>query len=345
MWHANERVIAFPDSEESGWAGTVRHVDGQRNYVILDNGEDGWFLDAQLRPLKLIPGAPVLLAQPEGDELIQGILSTIDGEILGVRLPPGESLQATLRDLRFPRRTTKTGADERNWQIGDRVLARWGGDLFWYPGTVLQLQDDNFRVLFDDQDQAIVSARDLVPLTVHEGDRVLCRPKFEPALRYFPAVVTRVNGEIIDVTFDDIELEERNTNVGRIRVRRSLGGLVIWEEGDRALVSGRDGFWYPAILLAIDGDRIFVSFFDSRHAWALPEEVKSLRLKVSERVEVRKEGGKDYLPAQILELRGESLRVKYADDLEEWTLLRLLRLPAVPTELETADDHSPTESE
>lgn len=125
MWHANERVIAFPDSEESGWAGTVRHVDGQRNYVILDNGEDGWFLDAQLRPLKLIPGAPVLVAQPEGDELIQGILSTIDGETLGVRLPQGESLQATLRDLRFPRRTTKTGADERNWQIGDRVLARW----------------------------------------------------------------------------------------------------------------------------------------------------------------------------------------------------------------------------
>ena len=129
MWHANERVIAFPDSEESGWAGTVRHVDGQRNYVILDNGEDGWFLDAQLRPLKLIPGAPVLVAQPEGDELIQGILSTIEGETLGVRLPQGESLQATLRDLRFPRRTTKQApmnvigkSEIESWLVGWRLV-------------------------------------------------------------------------------------------------------------------------------------------------------------------------------------------------------------------------------
>ena len=45
---------------------------------------------------------------------------------------------------------------------------------------------------------------------------MLRRPKFERELRYFPAEVTRVAGETIDVADDNLELQETNTNVSRI---------------------------------------------------------------------------------------------------------------------------------
>src|SRR5688572_19567589 len=130
MWRANERVIAFPESEDSGLSGTVRHVDGERNYVILDNGDDGWFLDAQLRPLQLAVGVAVLVTQPDTGESVTGVLGEVDGDSLSVHLPQGEIMHANLGELRFPGRATKADVDERDWQVGDRVLARWGGDLF-----------------------------------------------------------------------------------------------------------------------------------------------------------------------------------------------------------------------
>jgi hypothetical protein len=276
MWPVNQRVLARGEGADEWLPGTVRHVDGQRHYVILDSGDDGWFAGDQLRPIE-----------------------------------PGSGAAAKPRD----------------WQVGDRVFARWGGDLLWYPGTVYARRDAGYQIVFDDQDQALVGPGDILPLVVEEGDRVLCRPKFERELRYFPAEVTRVDGETIDVTYDDLEMVETNTNVSRIRIRRSASGGTAWDEGDRALVSGRDGFCYPAVILVVDGDRLFVSLLDSRHAWVLPDEVRPLRVRAGSAVQVRHGAGAEYQSAEVVQADGEVLRVRYADGEEETTLLRLLRVP------------------
>jgi hypothetical protein len=56
-------------------------------------------------------------------------------------------------------------------------------------------------------------------------------------------------------------------------------------------------------------------------------------LTVSQRIEVRKQAGQEYTLAVIQELRGEALRVKYDDETDQWTLLRLLRVPSAPERL------------
>lgn len=213
------------------------------------------------------------------------------------------------------------------WNFGDRVFARWGGDLFWYPGTIFAEENAGYLIVFDDQDKAVVPAEDIVQLQVEVEDRVFCRPKFEPQLRYFPAEVTRVEGEIIDVRYDEPEAEERNTNVGRIRIRRESGSLLSWKEGDRVIASGRDDYWFPATVMALDGERTFVSFLDGRHGWLKPEEIRPLRIAAGMSVQCRRAAAPDYLPAIVVEIRGNIVQVKYEDEIVEPTLLGLLRIP------------------
>ncbi len=269
-----------------------------------------------------------VLARTDGDEKwLPGTVRHVDGPRHYVIFDSGEDGWFLTDQLR-PLEAVRSAGEPRSWQLGDRVFARWRGDLLWYPGTIFARRDEGYHVVFDDQDQAVVGPADIMPLSVQEGDRVLCRPKFERELRYLPAEVTRVAGEIIDVTYEDLELAETNTNVSRIRIRRSESGGVLWEEGTRVLVSGRDGFCYPALVLVVDGDRLFVSLLDSRHAWVLPDETRPLRLKPGLAVQARKGAGADYVPATVVSLQGDVVRVRYDGDdpTEEATLVRLIRV-------------------
>jgi hypothetical protein len=268
-----------------------------------------------------------VLAQPDGkDDWLPGTVRHVDGARHYVIFDSGDDGWFPGDQLRPAEAVPRVDVQPRRLEIGDRVLARWRGDLLWYPGTYAN-HENGYHIVFDDQDQAIVAAADILPLVVQEGDRVLCRPKFERELRYFPAEVTRVAGEVIDVAYDSLELQETNTNVSRIRIQRSASGGIAWEEGDRALVSGRDGFHYPAVILVVDGDRLYVSLLDSRHAWVLPEEVRALRVSPGSTVQVRRGAAAEYQPAVIVDVEGEVLQVRYTDGAEETTLLRLVRVP------------------
>lgn len=329
MWSVHARVLVHPDSDSFWYPGTVRHADGSRYYVILDNQEDGWFQDHQLRPLELAAGMQVAVRDFASSQSKVAVVESVHGSVVQVRTGDGTKLTANLASIRVPERQTPPGRLRRSerWSAGDRVLARWGGDLFWYPGTIFAIEEDGYKILFDDQDQAVVPLSDLMPLVLQVGDKVLCRPKFEPALRYFPAEVTRVAGEVIDVVYEDSEEEDLNTSISRIRIRRESGRPVRCNEGDRVLVSGRDGFWYPAQVLSIDGDRTFASFFDGRHGWLKPEEIRLLKLPVGMSLECRKSAGEEYVSATLDQAAGDVLYVTYDDGTREQTLVRLVRVP------------------
>ncbi len=327
-WDVHARVLVRPESDSFWYPGTVRHADGSRYYVILDNQEDGWFVGRQLRPLELSAGMQVAVDDVSSQSKV-GVVELVQGSTVQVRTGDGVKLTANLASIRVPERPVPLIRPAgRKWMVGDRVLARWGGDLFWYPGTILTVREGDYSILFDDQDQAVMPPSDIMPLEIQPGDKVLCRPKFESALRYFPAEVTRVAGEVIDVLYEESEDEELNTSVSRIRIRRESDQSIGASEGDRVLLFGRDGFWYPGQVLSIDGDRTFASFFDGRHGWLKPEEIRPLRIAPGMRLSCRKAAGEEYEPAVLEQAAGEVLRVKYEDGSREQTLIRLVRVPA-----------------
>jgi hypothetical protein len=73
-----------------------------------------------------------------------------------------------------------------------------------------------------------------------------------------------------------------------------------------------------------------------------PELVKPLEVGVGLRVEGRWRGGDAYSPGVIDQQRGERIHIRYDDGDEEWTTIRLVRIPEVPVPSPPAS--APTEA-
>jgi hypothetical protein len=212
------------------------------------------------------------------------------------------------------------------WRVGDRVLARWL-DFYWYPGTILAMGTKGFHILYDDGDQRVAPEQALMPLILDEGEEIQIRPKQQPQRIYSPAVVTRVNGESLDVEFHDGE-RETNTSVSRARLWRCPVRVrdFAFAEGDRVLALDVDGFLYPGELLTVEEDRVLIQFLDGPERQLTPELIGAFELKVGGRVECRWKGGPIYFPGVLAKVEGDRVYVRYDDGDEEWNSIRLIRL-------------------
>lgn len=102
------------------------------------------------------------------------------------------------------------------WSVGQRVLAQWSPEKFFYPGVIRAEKAGKYLLEFDDGDQAWVTSRQIAVLDVGVGSRVFARWKGGPA--YYPGKVTRQEREKILVRYDDGD--EEWTTVSMVRVER-----------------------------------------------------------------------------------------------------------------------------
>jgi len=351
------------------YPGMVRAVDGERCEIAFDTGALAWVHCANVRPPDVVVGSQVDCRANAGPAFVPGIVEQQLGEKLRIRYQGGGEEWTTLSLVRVKREIAEVGDDPRpvtdgvqagpspiplglgpiqgppgqraildvgpvrvdpNWRTGDRVLARWW-DLFWYPGSILAIGEKGYHILYDDGDQRIVSDLHLMPLVVEDGEEIFVRPKNQPQRIFMPATVTRVKGEVIDVDFEDGN-SETNTRVSRVRFWRCPIGFksFAFEEGERVLCEDIDGFVYPAEIVSIEGDKILVQFLDGPERMLTPELIRRFDVKVGVAVECRWKGGQHYFPGKIGKLEGDRIYLNYDDGDEEWTNIRLLRLPPRP---------------
>ena len=88
---------------------------------------------------------------------------------------------------------------------GDRVLAVWPADGYWYPARVQEEVGASVRVAFDDGDVAALPAGDVRRFDWHAGSRLQCNWKNQGA--YFGGVVATMDGETILFHYDDGDRE------------------------------------------------------------------------------------------------------------------------------------------
>jgi len=51
---------------------------------------------------------------------------------------------------------SKDGSKKGDWKVGDKVKAKWPDDGKYYPGKIAAIEDDQYRIHFDDGDKATV---------------------------------------------------------------------------------------------------------------------------------------------------------------------------------------------
>ena len=97
-------------------------------------------------------------------------------------------------------------------QASDKILATWSDG--WYPGTVTGRVAGNFRVIFDDGDQAVVPPSGVRPLDWTKGTRLQCNWLGRGI--YYWGVVSELSESKLSINYDDGDRE--NTIIGRCRV-------------------------------------------------------------------------------------------------------------------------------
>jgi hypothetical protein len=356
-WSVGNRVLACRGDEDFYCPGFIAKVEKDRCEVVFTDGRVDWVAKDRMAPWQFQAGASIIgPPHPVAGEVRATVQANL-GDMLFVQIENGPTAwigswfvrvprpgaaprqpqrmepERGMSAVRGPESNKETDAADNApisglWAIGDRVLGRWY-DLFWYPGTILAVDGDEIRVLFDDGDQRAIAESKLMPLVVEIGDEVFARPKDVPVLQYAAATITRIDGETVDLKYDEFDdgREELNSTLSRLRFWKSPVGSreLPFDEGDRIWAHDIDDFWYPAKITILDGDQVRVQFLDGPERLLTPERVKDFGVKVGDLVQARFRGGPQYYPGKVERVQGDEVEIHYDDGDKERTLVALVR--------------------
>jgi hypothetical protein len=172
--------------------------------------------------------------------------------------------------------------------IGARVLGKWGAS--WFPGTIDQINGDQFFVRFDDGDTAWVTVTGLQPEAGYPvGARIR---RLWTDGQYYLGTVHELSGRDIFVHFDDgdtawlapqevepeMPLGGKGVTPPGIGMPPSMGktGGAIYSPGMRVQAQWTDGNWYGATISQVGGpDSFFVTYDDGYTAWLQAHQIQS----------------------------------------------------------------------
>lgn len=109
------------------------------------------------------------------------------------------------------------GPEARTWKVGERVVALWKPDKVWYyAGTVREVKDGKYLVVFDDGDKDWLTPAEVTPDDLVKGDVV--EGNFKKKGVYYPGKIASRTGDQIRLRYDDGD--EEDTTIAIVRVRR-----------------------------------------------------------------------------------------------------------------------------
>jgi len=102
--------------------------------------------------------------------------------------------------------------------------------------------------------------------------------------------------------------------------------MDFWTEGNRAFAYwDEDEYFYPATILTIDGDDIFIRFDTGEEEWTNAEYLEEFIVEVDDEVECKSTKDNLYYDVTVLDVDGDRVEVEYEDETSEWSTLSDLR--------------------
>lgn len=102
--------------------------------------------------------------------------------------------------------------------------------------------------------------------------------------------------------------------------------MEYWNEGDRAFAFwDEDEYFYPATILKIEDEDIFIRFDTGEEEWTNADYLEAFEVEPDEEVECRSAQDDMYYDVIVLEVNGNNVEIEYEDETTEWTTLNRLR--------------------
>jgi hypothetical protein len=99
-----------------------------------------------------------------------------------------------------------------------------------------------------------------------------------------------------------------------------------WTEGNRAFAFwDEDEYFYPATIVTIEGDDIFIRFDTGEEEWTNADYLEEFIVEVDDEVECKSTQDNLYYDVTVLDVDGDRVEVEYEDETTEWSTLSRLR--------------------
>jgi PAS domain-containing protein len=207
--------------------------------------------------------------------------------------------------------------DDIDYLPGARVLGRYRGGEFGFPGIVERADPSGVTVQYDDGDRETRPVGDVRPLGWHPGARI--DAVWSGNGQWYAATILDISDRRVAVRFDDGIEEETET----ARCRMPWAGPVAVEPGQRVLGRWRGGdHWFPAVVRGV-GDGIVALDYDDGDREEVPADaVRLLDWEVGTRIEAIWSGNGRHYEASIIDIApdGSSLTVRFDDGIVEETV-------------------------
>jgi hypothetical protein len=209
-WIIGDRVLCKWSKDTYWYPGTIQAIDGGRLHVYFDDGDNEWTTADRVSVIDLAVGSRVSARFQRGPGFFPAHARR-DGERISLEYDDGRTEETTISWVRV-----HGGPIHNPWRVGQRVLAQWQYEPFFYPGVVHAVDGDVVHVRYEDGDQAHLTADAVLPLRLEVGDHVYARRR--QGKQYFPAVIETREGEQLLLRYDD----DHGTEWSLIRMVRVL---------------------------------------------------------------------------------------------------------------------------
>src|SRR5438270_690225 len=118
MWSVGDRVLGQRAEESYWYPGTIKHSDGERYFILFDDGNQLQTPAERLRPLTIDAGDKVQGRWQGGPQYYPGEITERTGDVVHVRYDDGDEETTLLRLLRLERDDWLPAGS--HWSEGDR---------------------------------------------------------------------------------------------------------------------------------------------------------------------------------------------------------------------------------
>jgi hypothetical protein len=102
--------------------------------------------------------------------------------------------------------------------------------------------------------------------------------------------------------------------------------MEYWTEGNRTFAFWDDDeYFYPATIITIDGDDIFVRFDTGEEEWTNVDYLEEFIVEVDDEIECKSAQDNLFYDVVVLDVDGDRVEVEYEDETTQWSTLSRLR--------------------